>query len=596
MPIIPIYERKENIIPGASNVLMPTETPADIRAMQNLGATGINVGEQITAAAERMEAREKAGLLETELNKADADQLEMILKAKEVYDKPGTNPYGVFKETGVALEKYNENALTNADPRITEALRIKLDNLKNINLKHVATWQSESQQRYDTDVRSNIVTNAIKRGSTFGDSPSTVEETYNDMLDRLKTNYLGKEVPEIVKNKATVAYASGVIQATIASGQVEYAKAYMERWAGELKGAQVYDELHRQMKSIAKDQNNTQAYSDLYDKFNGDLNRMSLYLEDPKHQKEYGLDLEGASYVKKRISEAITDRHVAEVDTTIKYGGAIEDAMSNAWAQGRILNIDKVTSMPEYKKLEEMAATGNKTAIKEMQHIKNKVNDQNSKVFSNIGTDLMDAQKLISSTVTEIREEGRRKGLSAKDITKLEKQRLYYLEHPEDAQYAIFKTDTVKSMLEKAGIKQDEQNKLAETAATFLYAEEKKLGRNLTSDEAQATIIKGLQHVIVNERESFMGINLGLTKTQKHLMEVKNRGAILSPYDDTLPEKKPVKTINTIKFDFKMSPEDMTKIESKKGVELVKLQENKNDNKKVRILFSDGSYEYITKL
>jgi len=539
MPIpIPIYERKEKINPGAPNVLMPTDTPEDIRAMQNLAATGMNVGERITASAQMMEEREKANLLEAELNKANDAQLEMILKVKNVLDQPGVNPYGVFQEGAFALEKYNEDALKNADPRITEKLSIALGKLKNSNLTHVATWQAEAQQKYDASVRSDIVTNSIKRGATFGDSPITVQETYDDMIDRLNNTFIGREIPEIVKNKATVSYASGVIQATIASGQVEYAKAYLEKWAGELKGAQVYDDLSRQMKSVFKDQNNTQAYSDLYEKFNGDLNKMSIYLENPENMKKHGLDLEGASYIKRRISEAITDRHVAEIDTVYNYYGAIEDKMNKAWEQGRAMTVDEIVYSPEYKKLEEAAAKGNKSAISQMSKIKNELNKKDRTTTDSIMIDMMDSQKLTTSTVAEIKEEGLKRGLKRADIEKLLAARQKYLKNPEEANYARFKTDAVKTMLTTAGIKSDEQQKLMGSAANFLYAEEKRLARNLTSDEAQATIIKGLQHVIVNEKKSFMGISIGTTKTEKHLMEVKNKAAILSKYDDTMPENK----------------------------------------------------------
>jgi hypothetical protein len=304
---IPIYERKENIIPGSANVLMPTDTPEDVRAMQNLGATGQNVGNQIMQAAQNMQERKNADDLMRLKIKHLGQIREMSIKHQEALSKGG-DPYGADQEWDFAVNKLTEESLKDINPDIAGKADLEIQEINSQYKSHTAMVQSEAQIKYDNSTKSMIVTSAIEEGATFGDSGILVEKTYNKMLQDLSIYYPNREIPKEVRNKATVAYASGVIQATIASDQVEYAKAYLERWSGELKGAGVYDELKNKLKGAEEDVNQNAAYNEALVMGNSkgyvDYSKAGAWLFSQEAREKYKLTPTQVSAINRSLADA----------------------------------------------------------------------------------------------------------------------------------------------------------------------------------------------------------------------------------------------------------------------------------------------------
>ena len=343
MPIIPIYERKENIIPGAANALMPTNTPEDVRAMQNLAATGMNVGNQITQAAQNMRERKNADDLMRLKIKHLAQIREMSIKQKTELAKGG-NPYGADQEWDFAVSKLTEESLKDIDPDIADKADLEIQQINLQYKEHAAMAQAEAQIKYDNSTKSMIITSAIEEGATFGDSGILVEKTYNKMLQDLSVYYPNKEIPAEVKNKATVAYASGVIQATIASGQVEYAKAYLKRWSGELKGAQVYDELKSKLKKADSDELVNKTYSEIFTNNStatGGLNYTQAQKDalDPNKYKDL------APEDRQKVFTLLAHGEIAEKENVKRISDELEVNMMKLYAKRKLTytQIDKLS-------------------------------------------------------------------------------------------------------------------------------------------------------------------------------------------------------------------------------------------------------------
>jgi hypothetical protein len=262
MPIpIPIYERKENISPGASNVLMPIETPADIRATQNLAATGMNVGNQITQAAQSMQERKNNDAL-IRLKLQHLSQIrDMNIKFTNTLSKGG-DPYGADQEWDFAVGKLTEETMKNIDPAISAKAELEIAEINSQYKNHAALVQSEAQQKYDQQSKEQLVMEYGKEAAVYVDSPALVDDAINKAVIDLTKFYPNKQLPEIVKTKAIAHMASTAFQAAIATENVESAKYILAKYGPEFKATGIFDELHSRLEGAEKDVNENSAYNE----------------------------------------------------------------------------------------------------------------------------------------------------------------------------------------------------------------------------------------------------------------------------------------------------------------------------------------------
>lgn len=262
MPIsIPIYERKENIVPGASNVLMPTETPADIRATQNLAATGMNVGNQITQAAQNMQERKNSDAL-IRLKLQHLSQIrDMNIKFTDTLSKGG-DPYGADQEWDFAVGKLTEETMKNVDPAISAKADLEIAEINSQYKNHAALVQSEAQQKYDQQSKEQVVMEYGKEAAVYVDSPELVDSAINSAIVDLTKFYPNKQLPKTVETKAVAHMASTAFQAAIATENIESAKYILAKYGPEFKATSIFDELHNRLEGAEKDVNENSAYNE----------------------------------------------------------------------------------------------------------------------------------------------------------------------------------------------------------------------------------------------------------------------------------------------------------------------------------------------
>jgi len=262
MPIpIPIYERKENIIPGAAGALMPTNTPEDIRATQNLAATGMNVGNQITQAAQNMQERKNADDLIRLKLKHLSQIREMSIKHQEALSKGGS-PYGSDQEWDFAVNKLTEETMKDVDPAIAGKADLEVQEINSQYKNHTALVQAEAQIKYDQQSKEQLIMEYGKEAAVYADSPALVDQAIEKGISDLKVFYPNRAIPEIIKTKSVAHMASNAFQAAIATENIESAKYILAKYGPEFKATGIFDELHSRLEGAEKDVNENAAYNE----------------------------------------------------------------------------------------------------------------------------------------------------------------------------------------------------------------------------------------------------------------------------------------------------------------------------------------------
>lgn len=308
MPIpIPIYERKEQIIPGASNVLMPTETPADIRAMQNLGAVGMNVGNQITKAAQNMQERKNADDLIRLKIKHLSQIREMSIKFQEAMSKGG-DPYGADQEWDFAVGKLTEETMKDINPSIASKADLEIQEINSQYKNHTALIQAEAQIKYDQQSKEQLVMEYGKEAAVYVDSPALVDDAINKAVVDLTKFYPNKQLPEIVKTKAIAHMASTAFQAAIATENIESAKYILAKYGPEFKATGIFDELHNRLEGAEKDVNENAAYNEalVVGTKNGytDYSKAGAWLFSAEAREKYKLTPTQVSAINRSLGDA----------------------------------------------------------------------------------------------------------------------------------------------------------------------------------------------------------------------------------------------------------------------------------------------------
>ena len=265
-------------------------------------------------------------------------------------------------------------------------------------------------------------------------------------------------------------------------------------------------------------------------------------------------------HAKTQLNDLIRKDHDDKINDVADYGGKIESAIDEAYASGRVLSDSELHSMPEYQAMVKM---GHKEAQGELNKIRSYMAKTKHEIVKErkdeqaqarrdaadarrdrsesertrkesadqFKIDISDPEKLTSMTDTEIKEKGRAAGLKYKDIKELENQRKKYLKDPETAHSAQIDSNTMSTILSKAGITStSDVAKYRTLANQYVKTAEKQAGKHFSPAEKEALIIQGLQNVAVNTtRASIAGIEYGKAGETKRRMEVKNPAAIIIP-------------------------------------------------------------------
>jgi hypothetical protein len=344
MPIpIPIYERKEQIIPGASSALMPTETPADIRAMQNLGATGMNVGNQITAAAQNMQERKNADDLIRLKIKHLSQIREMSIKFQEAMSKGG-DPYGADQEWDFAVGKLTEESLKDINPSIANKADLEIQEINSQYKNHTALIQAEAQIKYDQQSKEQLIMEYGKEAAVYADSPALVDQAIEKGISDLKVFYPNKAIPEIIKTKSVAHMASNAFQAAIATENVESAKYILAKYGPEFKATGIFDELHSRLEGAEKDMNLNSSFNEALamGTVNGyvDYSKASAWLFSAEAREKYKLT---PAMVSANI-RSLGDKQVAEQGTIMN--GLYAQASTPNGASKTIRDISQLMKNP----------------------------------------------------------------------------------------------------------------------------------------------------------------------------------------------------------------------------------------------------------
>jgi len=92
-------------------------------------------------------------------------------------------------------------------------------------------------------------------------------------------------------------------------------------------------------------------------------------------------------------------------------------------------------------------------------------------------------------------------------------------------------SSTFKSVMETLKVPKDKQGQVMEGMKQYLIREQQDQKRVLTKDQIRGAIAAAVSDVAVNERQTFLGMDMGTTSTTKKLYQVDNPDAIIIPKD-----------------------------------------------------------------
>lgn len=129
------------------------------------------------------------------------------------------------------------------------------------------------------------------------------------VLDMAQMQGFGAESPtakSMITEVTSKAYQYAIEQLAD-TGDPSKAQEVLNKYSSQIApGTMVL--LQQKLKSNFKDARITKAYTELYEKFNGDFTAMNEELSKPGTQKTLGLNVEESFYVKKQISDAQVDK------------------------------------------------------------------------------------------------------------------------------------------------------------------------------------------------------------------------------------------------------------------------------------------------
>lgn len=218
-----------------------------------------------------------------------------------------------------------------------------------------------------------------------------------------------------------------------------------------------------------------------------------------------------------QVNHLYTQQKADDMNAVVAPAGKIEAMIDEAWARGRVVSQKDITKSPEYQELSKLVASGSKPAAVEMAKVRayvakgnrelkresHKAARETREANNEWMAMMLDSDRLTHMTDTEIKEEARSRGLKFSQIKQLETARQKYLKNPEEQYYARWQNDAIKGVLNKVGVPTDEQSQLTGDVGNFIQSEEKRLGRKLTTDEAQSAVVKRLQDVWHKEKGLF---------------------------------------------------------------------------------------------
>ncbi len=306
MQKIPTYERRMSI-PGTSPNVEQDIGSAGIvgNAIAKFGQTGMIASEEVSKTLARRQAEEdniKLADLRNQYVKSSIDYEAQNL------EKRGKDAFGIVDQAKVDLENQKVEALKGIDPRLIPHAQNILDVENNRTLDKLTLHALHEGEVAKVTARKETLDLAAQRIATMSDSVLDVKEEI--ALTAQIQKRLGMNDAEL--NLMQAQLATVAVQTAINNGDVVTAKEHIAEYRTLLDSFNMRDELEAKLKNADKDAKVTDAYGNLFEKFSGDFTQMSKYLDDPKNQKELGLTLETASYLKSRISAAQTDKEKAD--------------------------------------------------------------------------------------------------------------------------------------------------------------------------------------------------------------------------------------------------------------------------------------------